>query len=503
VAAASPRALRETALTELDARLSREPEAIDLRFQRACLLAELGRMDEARNAYLEVLARDPVHAGALNNLGTLLYAQGYRSAARTTYARAAACHPDDPMGHVNLANVLREMGEPAAARAHYDTALRSAPDHAEAHQGLAHLLADAGDEAGAAVHRQRGFQGRAVTALPYHGDGPPVRLLLLVSAVGGNVPIRPLLDERVFATVVVVAEFYDGRTALPPHQLVFNAIGDADLCAPGLEAAAAILAATAAPVINPPAPVLATSRAANARRLAVLPGVVAPITVKLPRDRLAAADAAAALGRRGFTFPLLLRAPGFHTGRYFCRVDTADGLPAALDAIPGADILVIQYIDVRSADGSVRKYRAMIVGGEIYPLHLAISREWKVHYFTADMAERPEHRAEEAAFLADMAGVVGQRGMAALEHIREALGLDYAGVDFALTAEGEILVFEANATMVVNPPEPDPRWAYRRAAVDRIHDAVRKMLIEKAACIPLALEPGHSAVKTDNEAVSQ
>jgi hypothetical protein len=43
-----------------------------------------------------------------------------------------------------------------------------------------------------------------------------------------------------------------------------------------------------------------------------------------------------------------------------------------------------------------------------------------------------------------------------------------------------VLVFEANATMVVNPPEPDKRWAYRRNAVDRIRGGVRRMLIEKA-----------------------
>jgi hypothetical protein len=27
----------------------------------------------------------------------------------------------------------------------------------------------------------------------------------------------------------------------------------------------------------------------------------------------------------------------------------------------------------------------MIIDGEIYPLHLAVSRHWKVHYFTADL----------------------------------------------------------------------------------------------------------------------
>ena len=40
------------------------------------------------------------------------------------------------------------------------------------------------------------------------------------------------------------------------------------------------------------------------------------------------------------------------------------------------------------------------------------------------------------------------------------LGLDYAGIDFGLRATGEILLFEANATMVVNPPDPGERWAY-------------------------------------------
>ena len=66
----------------------------------------MGRTLEARNAYLEVLAREPSHRLALNNLGTLLHATGYRTAARTAYAEAVARHPGDPMSHVNLGNVL-------------------------------------------------------------------------------------------------------------------------------------------------------------------------------------------------------------------------------------------------------------------------------------------------------------------------------------------------------------------------------------------------------------
>jgi hypothetical protein len=70
--------------------------------------------------------------------------------------------------------------------------------------------------------------------------------------------------------------------------------------------------------------------------------------------------------------------------------------------------------------------------------------------------------------------------MTALEGIQGTLGLDYAGIDFGLSPSGDVLLFESNATMVVNPPEPDERWAYRWPAVERIFAAVRRMLLDKA-----------------------
>ena len=75
--------------------------------------------------------------------------------------------------------------------------------------------------------------------------------------------------------------------------------------------------------------------------------------------------------------------------------------------------------------------------------------------------------------------------MAALADIQNAMGLDYAGIDFGLSPSGEILLFEANATMTVVPPGNDQRWDYRRAAVQRVEDAVRRMLTENACCANL------------------
>jgi tetratricopeptide (TPR) repeat protein len=386
-----------------------------------------------------------------------------------------ARHPDDPMSRVNLGNVLYEGGEFQAAREHYETALRFEPGHAEAHRGLAYALAELGDEEDAEWHRRKAFGDRPVIALPYRGEGPPVSLLLLVSSVGGNIPTRNLLDDRFFQTFVVVPEYYDPKVPLPPHRVVFNAIGDADLAGPALAAAQSVVALTTAPVINPPSAVLATGRSDQAR-FARVPGVVTPAIVTLPRDLLSSPEAAATVARHGFRFPLLVRTPGFHTGRHFVRVEGPDTLASAVAELPGRKLNVIEFLNARGEDGKVRKYRVMMIGGQLYPLHVAISSHWKIHYFTAEMAERADNRAEDAEFLENMPGVLGPRAMEALARIQATLGLDYAGVDFGLSATGDVLLFEANATMVVNPPEPDPRWAYRRPAVERIFAAVRRML---------------------------
>ena len=149
-------------------------------------------------------------------------------------------------------------------------------------------------------------------------------LLLLVSSVGGNIPTRHLLDDRVFQTFVLTPEFYDPQVPLPNHQVVFNAIGDADLAGPALAAAQSLVALTAAPVINLPSAVLATGRADHAR-LSRLPGVVLPLTATVPRGLLSSPEAAASLVRHGFCFPLLVRTPGFHTGRHFVLVENPGG----------------------------------------------------------------------------------------------------------------------------------------------------------------------------------
>ena len=200
-----------------------------------------------------------------------------------------------------------------------------------------------------------------------------------------------------------------------------------------------------------------------------------PLTVTLPRELLSSPEAAATVARHGFRFPLLVRTPGFHTGRHFLRVESPEALAGAVAELPGKELTVIEFLNARGADGKVRKYRVMMIDGELYPLHVAISSHWKIHYFTAEMAEQADHRAEDAEFLENMPGVLGPRAMEALAHIQATLGLDYAGIDFGLSASRRSPALRsqchhggqsARARRTVGLPPPGRRADLRRRAED-------------------------------------
>lgn len=448
-----------------------EPSLADL-LARGRRLASCAEDEAAKRAYLDALKRDPACLEALLELARLALRSGHRSAAMTCWRQAIFCHPAEPAAHVNLGGLLVESGELDAARSAFAEALTLAPGLAAAHQGMARVLTALGDPAAAEVHRREGLADGWLAPQPYRGAGPGVAALLIVSAKGGNIPTRTLIDDTVFAATALYAEGHDAARPLPPHAVIFNAIGDADLCGDALAKAAEVAARSAAPVINAPSVVAGTTRVGTAARLAGVSGLVVPEIRALRRAELADV---------GLSFPRLLRAPGFHTGQHFVRVERAADLAAAIADLPGDELLAIEPLDARGADGRFRKYRVMFVGGALFPLHLAVSADWKVHYFSAAMAESAEARAEEARFLADMPGVLGPTAMAALAGVAQRLGLDYGGVDFGLSASGETLLFEANAGMVIQPPGPEPIWDYRRAPIARALEAVKRLLLAGAS----------------------
>jgi glutathione synthase/RimK-type ligase-like ATP-grasp enzyme len=460
-------------LAALDALVARRPDALDLAFARACLLEDLGRLAAAARAYADILARDPAHRGALINAATAAYVDGRTTAAHGLYRRAVDAAPDDPVALVDLANVLADLGRTAESRAAYERALARDPAHAVAQIALADLLTEAGDPAAAAA-RARAFAEPIVHVTPATATAP-LRVLVPFAANGGNLVTTLFFDRARVETIELVAESFDG--VLPAHDLIVNAVADADRSGAALAAAERIARASGRPCLNPPSRVASTGRTATGERLAAIPGVVVPHALRLARH----ACTAAALEAAGFAFPVLLRAPGYHAGRHFVRVASAAGIDDALAALPGDDVLAIAFVDTRAPGERYRKYRMLAIDGALYPLHLASARVWKVHYFSSDNAVRAASRTAEAAYLADPRAHLGERAYAALEAIARAMALDYGGIDFALDARGDVVVFEANASFAIYYPGDDATAAYRRPAAEAAVAAVRAMIARRAS----------------------
>ena len=421
-----------------------------------------GERAAARDAYVAILAADPTHLGALTNLGTLLTYSGFKRAGRLAYAQAVASHPQDRRARTNLAAALLDEGDAAAALEQYEAALAIDARSVDAHQGLALLHARDGAWERARTHARIGFGAQPIRRAPARGGAPRTPLLLLLSALGGNVDTERIVDAERYACDVLVAEFYEPHMQIGAYPAIFNAIGDAERCGEALAGARRFLETRRERVFNSPDAVGASSRARNAARMATIPGLRAPRTVEMSRELVATAS---------FDFPILLRSPGFHTGEHFERVERRDDVPAALEALPGDPLLAIEYLDTRSADGFFRKYRVLIVGDRLYPIHLARSQQWKVHYFSGEGAEDRE----ELAFLTDMRAALGERAVALLERVRRTLGLDYGGIDFTIDAEGGVVLFEANATMNLFAPPADAA-PERRRAFEAVRAAVSALL---------------------------
>jgi Flp pilus assembly protein TadD len=450
-------------------------------------LRALDRYDEAVKHYEAALRLQPAYPEALNNFGSVLFALHRYEDAMAYYSAALALAPRHVTARNNLGLSLQELGRLDEALGQHEAALASDPSNAQVHQALAILHLKRGDMEAARRHGRLGF-GSGIEQARSRGGAAPVAVLVLTSALGGAVRLDPWLKDPAFARRNVTMEFWDEESELPPHHLVVNTIGDADRCGYALQAAARLVERTTAPVINQPSRVQETGRTENARRLGKLAGVVTPRILRLRRELLLSANGPAVLAKAGLDWPLLLRTPGYHTGEHFERVDGLRELAPVVAGLPGEELLAIQYIDTYSPDGSVRKYRVLMVDGQLFPLHLAVARSWKVHFMTADMTGSPEHRAEDARFLADMPGMLGPKVMLALQRVRNALSLDYGGIDFGIDAEGRLVVWEANATMVAPPPTEDECWDYRRPAIERVHAAVRDMLLRRARGISEALE---------------
>lgn len=268
--------------------------------------------------------------------------------------------------------------------------------------------------------------------------------------ISGNNDAWRLIDpEAIFWRRFHLAPSYfaaRARWSFERYDVILNIISDPDRNPRTLAVAQRIVERLSQPVIDPPAAIRGTTRDAVARRLAGIPGLVVPRTL-----RLRAADRRALrplLDAAGFRFPAILRVAGTQTGDTVQLFQGPAEVGPALEA-RGADHILTEFVDFASADRLYRKIRYIYIGEEVIIRHMLTADVWSIH--GADRARVMDGNelleAEERAFI--RAGVDGlpplQQGV--IREVRARLGLDYFGMDCGILPSGEMVLFEANATM--------------------------------------------------------
>ena len=108
------------------------------------ILAERGRTEEARLAWLSAIEADPAHAGAYNALGIAALQAQDKMLAEAYFRSAVAAQFDSAQSHYNLSLILASDGRADEAIHHLRQALQHDPQHEAAGKQLARLLDENG-----------------------------------------------------------------------------------------------------------------------------------------------------------------------------------------------------------------------------------------------------------------------------------------------------------------------------------------------------------------------
>lgn len=431
------------------------------------------RFKAALAAFLRLNALLPDQAAILVAIGTTQVELGVLGAAEASFLQAIVSDPACAAAHANLGSLYVRQGRMDMAAEPSRQAVALMPTHSAAYRNLALALQDTNPQS-ARNYRDIAYRQQQVFVEP--GDTPELTVLVLLVSGQGNVPFETLLPRTRYTRISWFIDYAPpGQEAsLPAHDVVFNAVGDAAYLLGAEASMARFLPVCQRPLLNDPARVARTDRAAIGALFSGVDGVCVPETVRLaPGSSMAESMRAAAL-----SFPVLARPMGTHGGDGLQRIETQEVLDATV--VPSAGGYLGAFVQTRGPDGFYRKYRVIFVDRVPYPYHLAISPDWMVHYWTAGMQEDAARRAEEMRFLIDPAAVIGTRAMAALEEIGQRMDLDFAGIDFAVLHDGRLVVFEANATMLVHR-ETKAVFDDKNVFIDRIRTAFQMMLAERAS----------------------
>lgn len=358
----------------------------------------------------------------------------------------------------------------------------SNPHDANSLMDLSTILQLKGDCETALAIQAEALNMQQLYRLPAASEQAGIRLLALMAPgeLMANAPVEFLLeDSNVALDMLYMAPHLPFPAILPEHDLVIVAVSESEQNRPLLKHIETLIQSWTRPVINMPQRIAGLARDDVCSVLKSIPGVAMPLSLRIDRRTLEQIGCAAQaisdfLDDGGF--PIIVRPVDSHAGRGLVKLDHPSAVADYLRMMPESTFYISRFVDYRGPDGLFRKYRIALINGRPFACHMAISEHWMIHYLNAGMSESAAKRAEEARFMADFDTAFARRHAATLCTITERMGLDYYGIDCAETADGKLLIFEVDTSMVVHAMDPVDIFPYKQAQMRKVFDAFRAML---------------------------
>ena len=389
---------------------------------------------------------------------------------------------DQPLGIAKLAKLAFDGVDLAPLHSRLLDKYIFEPDNAAAMMDLATIEQIFGNEPDGIARQGEALRLRQVFHSPCSTATPALRLLALAAPgdVGNNTPLEFLLEDTDIAlSTLYIVPGQPLPDSLPAHDLAIVTACAADGNRAVFAEIERLLPSWPKPVLNHPEQIAALSRERLHGVVKNVPGLVTPATVRIDRTTLgeiAAGRAELAAHLPEGAFPLIARPLDSHAGRGLQKLDDAAALTRYLDERPERGFHISRFVDYRSPDGLFRKYRIVFIGGKPYACHMAIASQWMIYYLNAGMAESAAKKIEEERFMTGFDHEFAKRHHAALAGIAKRIDLDYFAIDCAQTAEGSLLLFEADIAMIVHLMDSPTIFPYKVAQMKKLFADFAAML---------------------------
>lgn len=471
------------------------PDRVSTLNNLATVKIRLNKLAEA-----EELARRAVEASsnspeAWTNLGIALGTRGLWEEALQACDRALEYNPGSTETWLTKATNLRELGRFAEALLACDQGLKFEPAKYELLHARSLILNDLGRQDEAQKNYQQALNARVSRSPVLLGERRATQNteVLIISRNPDredsfksfetmlrhceNYPgqLAKHLVDRFHFTYAFVAGAGDpaARLQIPQPDLVINndVNGELILARKNLPELAKLLESFGVPVVNHPLKAIQTTRDNSVKMLEGIPGVLVPKTARFSATGKSHGELVREIEDQ-FDYPVITRSLNMQKGKGMTKVDSRDVLLTTLAGDLPENFFVTKFYETRGGDRFYRKLRAAIAHDETVIVRVDYKDDWNVHGRTTE--ERANFYLsnaylleEEKRICQDPESYLGRPAIQALQAVRERIPMDVFGIDFGVDADGQVVFYEANATMnlfstakkqVPNPKEAEDRF---------------------------------------------